>query len=258
MSQANVAVPPVAPTAAAPAPAPAAAPAVPVAAPAAAPVAVPPVAAPPAELPPVPAGAENWLKPRLQQAESSGATKKEKELLASLGVKDPAEAKALLDKARAADEANKTEIQRAKDEAASFKTKAARADELEVAVKAQSDEQLASLTDAQRATVADVIGDDPATILKKLPKLKASWAVPTAPATAGAPAAPAATPAPAAAPVPIPAPATTSPPPNAPGGASTTTPPDHKAEYARLKASNPHAAALYLQQHADKIYPRQQ
>jgi hypothetical protein len=30
---------------------------------------------------------------------------------------------------------------------------------------------------------------------------------------------------------------------------------DHKAEYASLKKTNPHAASLYLNKHAASIYP---
>lgn len=250
MSQSNVEVPP-APPVAAPPPAPT----TPVA-PAAAPPTPPPAAAAPVatvtapELPPVPAGAENWLKPRVEQAERSGQNK----LLKALGVKDEAEAKALLEKAKAVEEATKTELQKANEKAASFEAKAKRADTLEVAVKAQADAELAHLTEEQRAIVADIIGDDPATIVQKLPKLKASWAA-VAPAIAPTTPAPVATTPPVtAAPV---TPATTSPPPNAPGGAPSTTPPDYKAEHARLKATNPHAAAHYMLQHGDKIYPRQ-
>jgi hypothetical protein len=195
-----------------------------------------------------PADEPSWFKPRIDQAKRSGKT----EVLSALGVKDEAEAKALLDKARAVEEAAKTELQKAKEKADGFETRAKRADALEAAVKSQSDIELASLTEAQRAIVADIIGDDPATIVQKLPKLKASWAT-AAPAAAQAAAQVVAAPlAPAA---PLPAPATTSPPPNAPGGSTVATP-DHKAEYVALKAKNPHQAALYLNAYSDKIYPR--
>lgn len=253
MSQSNVEVPPApaaAPATAAPQaapPAPAATAATPPSSPAS-PVATAP-AAPTGQLPP--AEEPNWFKPRVEQAKRSGAN----EVLGKLGVKDAEEAKALIDKAKAAEEAAKTELQKAQEKAKALEAQAARASDLEKTVKARADVELAALTEAQKAAVVAVAGDDPARTLSTIDALKPTWV--TAPATAVAPA-PMATaqPAlPAATPTPV-APATTSPPPNAPGGSPIASPPDRKAEYAALKAKNPHAAAVYLNTYEHEIYPR--
>lgn len=256
MSQSNVEVPP------APAPAtPAATP--PAAAPpgTAAPAAAPPPAAPAvAATPPAastgaapPADEPNWFKPRVEQAKRSGAN----EILGKLGVKDADEAKALIDKAKAAEEAAKTELQKANEKATSLASQAARAVEYEGVIKRRADIELGQLTEAQKTAVAAIAGEDPAKTLATIDALKPTWAAQSAPAPAAAPAptpTAAAPPAAPAAPAATP-PATTSPPPTAPP-VNPTSPPDYKAEYAALKAKNPHAAAVYLNRFADHIYPR--
>lgn len=251
MSQTTVVVPPADPTA-------------PVAAPPAATVVIvpptptatavaAPVVAPVAGSAPITPQPEdpNWFKPRIAQATKSG----QESVFKALGVKDEAEAKALLERARAAEEATKTELQRAQDRAKGLEATAARVVDLEKTVKARADVELAALTEPQRAAVASLAGDDPARTLTAIDALKPTWVAPAAPAvvtTVVAPAAPAAPAAPVTAPA---TPATTSPPPNAPSG-TTTSPPDHKAEWTALKATNPHRAALYLNQHINDIYPR--
>lgn len=260
MSQSNVEVPPATPAAAAPPAAP------PVAAPpAAAPAAAPgqPKPAPSAAAPPPatsngaapPADEPNWFKPRVEQAKRSGAN----EVLKNLGVKDADEAKALIDAAKATADAAKTELQKAQEKGKSAETLAARVVDLEKTIKARADIELGQLTETQRAAVAKLAGDDPAKTLEAIDTLKPTW--PTAatlvtptPATV-TPAVPAPTPA-ATASAPTSAPATTTPAPTAPGGAPNTSPPDRKAEYAAMKAKNPHAAALYLNAYANEIYPR--
>jgi hypothetical protein len=245
MSQSNVEVPPAeTPAVATPAPA------VPVqSAPAAAAVVAAPPAAPTATATQdgPPATEPNWFKPRVEQAKRSGAN----EVFAKLGVKDADEAKALVDKAKAADEAVKTELQKAQEKAKSADSYAVRIAELEKTVKARVDVELAALTEQQRTAVAALAGDDPSKTLAAIDALKPTWVTTPAAVVAPAVVAPPATPVVAPA-----APATTSPPPNAPGGSPNTSPPDRKAEYAALKAKNPHAAALYLNKHSAEIYPR--
>lgn len=180
----------------------------------------------------------SWLKGRLEQAERQGL----KRALADLGVANIDDAKKILATAKAAEEAQKTELQKAREEAAALKPQAARVVELESAVKAQADAQLAALTEEQRSTVADIIGDDPATILKKLPKLKASWVVtlpPTAPTTPAAP-------------KPVAAPASTTaatPPPIS----NPTEGTNHLDVWMRLKTQNPLAATTYYEKHQRTI-----
>lgn len=255
MSQANVIVPPAAGTTPAEAPVvpaiapPAPQPASPAVAPLAPPVAVAPVVsgAQPADPNAPPPQEPNWLKPRLGQAENAGR----KSVFAALNVKDEAEAKALVEKARQTEEAQKTELQKAQDRNKELEARAARATVLEDTVKRRVETELAGLTDAQKAAVAAVAGDDPARTLATIDALKPTWI-----AAAPLPAAP--TPAPSLAVPPAPGatpPATTSPPPTAPGSAPGS-PPNHKAEWESLKAKNPHAAALYLNKHVNDIYPR--
>jgi hypothetical protein len=217
----------------------------------AAPVTAPaPVAAPvvatPAPAPAEPQADPAWLNPRLEQAKRAERDR----ILAELGVKDPAQAKAILDAAKAAEEAQKTELQKAREEAASLKARAERATVLEQTIKGRADAELASLTDAQRAAVAAVAGDDSARVLSTIDALKPTWAV-AAPVVAPAPAAQPAPAAPVAAP-----PVSTSPAPTAPSGNAPASPPDRKAEYLALKAKNPIKAALFLNQHTNEIYPR--
>jgi hypothetical protein len=241
MSQSNVEVPPVATPHAAATP-----PAAPVAA------ATPPIAPTPA---PVVAtevqttADPNWLTPRLDQAKKAAQSA----LLKALGVKDEAEAKALLDRAKAAADAEKTALEKANSEIASLKGTTARVELLEKTVKARADLELATLTEGQRIAVAKIAGDDPARTLDAIDTLKPTWIVAAPPPAVPAVVAPvAAPPAPVVAPPP---PANTSPPPTAPGGAAGS-PPDRKAEYAALKTKNPHAAAIYLNRYTDEIYPR--
>lgn len=254
MSQSNVQVPP-APVAD---PAAVTPPAAPVAAPAAV---VPPVVAPAAVIaavPPTtgtapgeaaPQDEPKWFKPRLEQAQRAAATA----LLKSLGVRDEAEGIALLKKAREAEDAAKTELQRAKERGDTLAAQAARAGDLEKVVTARADIEMGALSEAQKAAVLALAGDDAAKRLATIDALKPTWA--SAVAAPALPVAAPVTPAPAAVPPAPAAPATTSPPPTAPA-AVTTSPPDHKAEYKRLKTSNPHAAAAYLNAHANEIYPR--
>jgi hypothetical protein len=195
-----------------------------------------------------------WLKSRLDQAKRTERTA----LLAELGVTDPEAAKKAIAAAAAAAEAEKTTATKLAEREAALTTTSARLTTLEQTVKARADTELAGLTDAQRAAVAAVAGDDPARVLTTIDALKPTWA--SAPAAALPPAAPAVPPTavpPVAPPVPPVAtpPATTAPPPVAPPAAPTS-PPNHKAEYEALKKTNPVGAAAYLNRYENEIYPR--
>jgi hypothetical protein len=212
------------------------------------PVAVAP-AAPPAEQTPPPAGQPEptWLKSRLDQARRNERTA----LMAELGVKDPDAAKAAIAAAAAAAEAEKTAATRLTERDAALTTTTARLSSLEQVVKARADSELASLTEAQRAAVAAVAGEDSARALAVIDALKPTWAVATVTPAAVTPA-PAVT---AAIPAVVVPPATTTPPPVAPGGAAGS-PPDRKAEYAALKAKSAVAASAYLNRYESEIFPR--
>jgi hypothetical protein len=195
-----------------------------------------------------------WINTRLERAK---AAEREK-VLKELGVADVAAAKAIFDAAKAAEEAQKSELQKAKEEAATLRSKAERASVLEQTIKARADLELAGLTEAQRNAVTAIAGDDSARVLNTIDALKATWvaAQPAAQTVVTQTAAPAPAAAPAAPPAAPPPPANTSPAPTAPSGNAPTSPPDHKAEYLALKAKNPIKAAAYLNQHVDQIYPR--
>lgn len=186
-------------------------------------------AQPPAAPPP---GDPNWLAPRLEQAKRTAAA----EVLAQLGVKDAAEAKAALDAWKQAQEAQRTEAERVAARIAEGDAAKARAAVLEAAIKVHAEQALSGLTDAQRAAVEALAAGDPARIVQSVAVLAPTWAASSAP-----------TPAP-------PPPAGTAPAAPAPVGTGTS-PPDHKAEFARLKAINPIAAANYAARHKAEIWP---
>lgn len=200
--------------------------------PAAAPAPIPPAAPPPAP----DAGAQqdpNWLAPRLEQAKRAAETA----VLAQLGVKDAAEAKAALDAYKAAQDAAKTEAERVAARIAEGDAAKARAAQLEIAIKAHAEHALAGLTDAQRAAVETLAAGDCARIVESVAVLRPTWAAPAAPLAS-------------------PPPAGTAPAAPAPVGTSTSQP-DHKAEFARLKATNPIAAANYAARHKADLWPAQ-
>lgn len=173
-----------------------------------------------------------WLPERLER--------ERKLLLKELGIDDPEDAKAALKAYREEQDRAKSEVQKLTERSISLEAKAKRADELEEAVRASAAAELATLTEEQRAAVADIAGDDPAKQLRAIKRLAPTWASATPPA-----------------PPPAPQPQNTAPPRDAPDGDSgTQSPPDHKARYAQLRRENPVLAAYYLQQHEAQIYPR--
>ena len=200
---------------------------------------VPPAAPAAAPLPPAPGERPDpeWLNPRLEQAARAERAK----VLAELGVTDPTAAKRALDEARTAAEANKSETEKVATRIKQLEAEAESGRAATATVRTYADAELAKLTDAQRTAVKAVAGEDANRSLSAIAALRPTWAtVAAAPAAALAP--------------PATPPASTAPgPAPAPGDIS---PPDHKAEHSRLKAVNPIAAAAYMNEHADKIYPR--
>ncbi len=196
----------------------------------------------PAPVAPTEEEQQKWLKPRLEQAKRSAETA----LLSTLGVKDAAEATALLAAARAAEDAQKTELQRKDEKIKSLEATAAKVMEYEQTIKGRAEFELSQLTDAQRASVTKLAGTDMAKTLSTIDALKPTWVAAPAPVVATPPAA-----------VVVPPPVNSAPPPNAPGGNVAGSPPDHKAVYKSLKDSgNGVAAAAYLNKFTNFIYPR--
>jgi len=190
-----------------------------------------------------------WLKGRLEQAKAAA--------LADLGITDPSKAKATLDAAKKAEDDAKSAAERLGETNKALEQEKARVASLTSAVDAIVAERKAALTDDQKAAVnaalavAGLPDSDSAATLRIITALAPTWkqvaatastavtSAHTSVVTPNVPTAPANT-----------APAGGSPPPAA------GSPPDHKAEYQRLKAKSPVAAAAYMNQHADKIYPR--
>lgn len=182
-----------------------------------------------------PAAPPAWLKPRLDREREAA----QKALLRDLGVDDPKAAKDALAAYKAAQDAAKTEAQRLADEVSALRPKAERLSALESVIAARAEFELGSLTEAQRAAVLSLAGDDAAARLRTIDALRPTWAAQQAAA--------------AAAPKPLAAPASTTASAVAPRpGEPTQT--DHKAVYAELKKSNPIAAASYALAHARDIY----
>lgn len=210
--------------------------------PAAAPAPIPPAAPPPAPE----AGAQqdpNWLAPRLEQAKRAAETA----VLAQLGVKDAAEAKAALDAYKAAQDAAKTEAERVSARLAEGEAAKARAATLEAAVSAHAATEMAKLDDAKRDAVIAIAGEDTAAQLRAISALAPTWSAQVQPPPAAVVPPPAAPP----------AAATTAHPPTAPAPAiATQSPVDHKAVFESLaKAGRGIEASRYLTAHSREIYP---
>lgn len=216
------------------------------------PAAPPAVVVPPAPAPAAPVDDQNppWLKGRLEQAKAAA--------LADLGITDPAKAKEAIAAAKKAEDDAKSAAQKLGETSTALEAERARAANYEAVIKERAASEIGSLTAEQQEAVRKIAPDaDPAAQLRAITALAPTWkAAPAAAAAAAAAAAPAPGTAPAApAKPPAAPPANTAPPPAAPPSANGS-PPDHKAEYARLKTSNPVAAAAYMNEHADHIYPR--
>lgn len=206
----------------------------------------PPAATPPPPLPAVtPPADPTWLPDRLARAEEQARLK----VLEELGVKDPAKAKKLLEDAAKAEEDAKSQGQKLGETTKTLEQERAERERLAGVVKDHAGRQIATLTEAQQSAVRAIAPDtDPAAQLRAIDALKPTWSLPapaaTAPGATGAP------------PPPAPPAAGTAPPPTAPPQGGAVSPPDRKAEFARLKATNPQAAAAYLNRYGNEIYPR--
>jgi hypothetical protein len=104
-------------------------------------------------------------------------------LLKSLGVSSLEEAQKAIAEATAKREAEKSETQKRVELEASLKAQSEILQSQTQALKAFADEQMKSLSDAQRAAVIDLAGDEPAKQIKALTTLRPTWAAPAAPET---------------------------------------------------------------------------
>jgi hypothetical protein len=164
----------------------------------------------------------DWLPARLEQARRS--------ILKDLGVDDVEAAKAAITAAKAADEQKKSEAQKAAEFATLNKTLQASLDATTQALGTYAKAQMAGLSDAQRAAVAAVAGDDAAKQLSTIDALRPTWASAAAPAATATPSAPV---------------TDTAPNRGMPKDGGGHSPPDHSAVWAELQKTNPVLAARY-------------
>lgn len=229
-----------------------------------APVATPTVpATPPAEVQMTSA----QLKARLDETSTKAAAKARDELLKELGT-DAAGAKAAVARAKELEDAQKSEIEKAMARATKAEVRAKRADDLEEIIAGRLIVEETALTDAQRAAVAAVAGDDPALRLKTITALRPTWAVAAPPAPIVVPVAtppvvvpaavatpvvvPPVTATPAAPPAPLAAPVSTMPSGTAPAPTSVA-PTDHLRILGEHEKANPFYAAAYAHQFRAEI-----
>lgn len=174
----------------------------------------------------------------------------QRDLLKQLGVTDVKGAAEAMAELKRRQDAERSELDRVKAEADALRAKAARADQQEPVIKARADAEMASLTEAQRAAVVRLAGDDPARTLSTITELRVGGLLPAVGASA--------TTTTAEPPKPVPAPASTAapaPPAPQPNPAPT---PNHLATYQDLEKRNPVAAAHYYLAHASAIQAAQQ
>jgi len=179
------------------------------------------------------------LKRRLDETRAKTRDETRLEFLKSFGVSDEAALKTAIAEQKRLEDEKRTDLEKRDARIKDLEPKAMRADELESIVKAYADEQAAGLTDAMRATVDQLGGDDPA---KRLSVIKAL--------RSGLPAAPLAAP-----PIvrpPVVAPVTTAPTSSAPPAAGTGAAVDHLAVLASLEG-NPIRQANYMTKHRAAI-----
>jgi len=165
---------------------------------------------------------EDALTKRLESAKASERAA----LLKELGFESIDAAKAAKAAQAAAEEAAKSEAQKATEERARLLKEAERAKSLSTTLASHSKLQLDTLTAEQQSAVRAVAGDDAELQLRTIDALKPTWAAAT-------PAAPAQNP----------APRDTAPAPSAPADNAVPVVTDHRAEYERQRAINPFQAA---------------
>lgn len=187
-------------------------------------------AAPPAEKSPN-VGEPEWLPKRIEQAKRSA----EAEALKTLGVDSFEAAKAAIAKARELEESKKSEIEKFAEKVKSLEPEAKKAVALAARLDKYADAELAKLSEAQKAAVLAIAGDDKGSALDAIEALRPTWNSQ------------------ADAPKPLPAPASTAvataPPPAA---AAPVT--NHRATWEALKETNPFLAAQYLSAHEFEIF----
>ena len=174
------------------------------------------------------------LKERLDETRAAA----ERRVLAELGVDDLGRAKEMLSKAAPRTDEKWSQLESA---AAQQAEKLAEMESLLAAVaEERAVAALSSLPEQARKAIEDATDDPEERVALVQVFAAAGVSAPAAAATVAVSSAPA---------------ASTAPPRSAPVDASVS-PPDRKAEYQRLKQTNPVAAAYFLKRHVGDIFPR--
>jgi hypothetical protein len=182
---------------------------------------------------------DDALIARIAAAKKTGQS----ELLSKLGLSSEEELASAIASHKAAQEAAKTEQQKAVERDVELQKTKAQLSEYQAAIEATWNSESVKLTTEQLAAVTEVAGDNPAARVRVLGVMRKTWAAtPTAPTAAPTTTTTA-------------APVSTMPAGTAPAATGTTSPTDHKAEYDRLQKQNPIKAASYMQRHAREIFP---
>jgi hypothetical protein len=197
--------------------------------------------------PPIPAGlsatpqppdeSQPWFKERLERA----AAQEREKLLAEIGAKDPKAAKAAVEAANKAAEEAKTVTDKLTDATKAQARAESEAERLRKISQEWAARQMLGLTEEQRKAVTDLAGDDASEQLRAITALAPTWAK-AATQTQALPATPA---------------TGTAPPPHAPEGGPSTSPPNHQQVHAALLKTNPIAAAEYAIAHVRDVFPDQ-
>ena len=191
---------------------------------------------PPAESNPASAPVEAPKPPEAPKVVEAKPDPLKATLAELLGNVTPERLREILTTGKAAEEARKTDAEKAAAAKAEAELHRTEATALRALVDAQAKAALAGLSEAQRAAVKAVAGEDPAKVLQTVEAMRATWSKtepPVAPAGNSAPN------------------------PSAPSPTQPTPAVDHKSKYQALEQVNPFAAAAYLAQHRRDIYPLQ-
>lgn len=201
-----------------------------------------PVAAPATETSTVSIPREAFNE-RLARERAAGT----RELLESIGIKDPATLKTIVEEHSKRLEGQKTIEERAASTATALEAERTEKAGLLKVVTDRAALEFNLLSPAQKTAVVALAGDDPARRLSAIDALWPTWAAQesqqAASATAVVPVVPA-----------TPAQRDTAARPTAPTEAATTAVTDHKSEWERLQKTNPFAAASYAIRHAGQIF----
>lgn len=183
---------------------------------------------------------EDALKARLEQAKRSAT----RELLEAIGVEGIDDAKQALEKYREYQQAQKTELERARDEASRHAADAGKVGRYRSVLQQRVDAELSELSDSERAAVAKLGGDDPAGVLDAIDTLRSGGMLAVRREQSRQDAAP---PAP-------PATTATAPAPSAPGAQPESATADHRQTYRALREQNPFAAAAYGLRNPGRVF----